>query len=119
MPQEIEKELMKCEAALYTMQSKYPELAKTAANARFVYDVAWAEQVDKITHDCTTRGEKLPTVAVMDAMVTLAVKDQMEDARKAEAELDGAKKHIDSLQSVLSSVQTRAKLSLMEMELSR
>ena len=43
---EIEKELRKCEQALYDMQSKYSGLASKAANARYVYDQAWAEAIN-------------------------------------------------------------------------
>lgn len=119
MPQEIERELAKCEAALYEMQQKYPALARAAAEARIVYDVAWAEAVDEIAHRQLTEGKKPPTVPVQDAMATQMVKEQMAAARIAEADLDAGKKHLDSLQAILSSVQTRAKLVQLEMGLAR
>lgn len=117
MPNEIERELAKCEAALYEMQRQYPALAKAAAQNRYVYDVAWANAIDDIAHRAIADGQKSPTVAVMEAMAVKAVADEMEAARIAEADLDAAKKHIDTLQGILSSVQTRSKLLLMEMSL--
>lgn len=119
MPIEIEKELMKCEQSLYVMQSNYPQLTRTAAECRFVYDQAWANAIDNIGHQAIAAGEKMPTVAMMEAMATIRVAKEMEAARIAEADLDGAKKHIDSLQAILSSVQTRAKLASLEMSLAR
>ncbi len=119
MPQNIEKELSKCEAALYEMQVKYPALARAAAEARYVYDVAWANALDEIAHRTLPEGQKPPTVPVMDAMATKMVAEQMEAARTSESDLDSAKKHLDSLQAILSSVQTRAKLVQLEMSLAR
>ncbi len=116
---EIEKELRKCEQALYDMQSKYPSLASKAANARYVYDQAWAEAINEIAHRAVVDGKKPPTVAASEAEATLAVADEMREARYAEADLDAAKKHMDTLQSILSSVQTRAKLVQIEMSLAR
>lgn len=119
MPQDIERELVKCEAALYEMQVKYPALARRAAEARYIYDVAWADAIDDIAHTKVAEGQKPPTLPVQDAIATKRVAVQMEAARLAEAELDAAKKHLDSLQAILSSVQTRSKLVQMEMGLAR
>ena len=117
MPNEIERELMKCEAALYEMQKQYPALARVAAQNRYVYDMAWANAIDDIAHRAVAEGQKAPTVAVMDATATKIVAEEMENARTSEADLDAAKKHIDTLQAILSSVQTRSKLLLAEMSL--
>lgn len=117
MPQEIERDLTQAEAALYAMQTRYPDLARTAANARYLYDTAWADAVTNIHHRALVNGEKPPTVAVMEAEATKMVAKEMRDTRIAESELDAAKKHIDTLQAILSSVQTRSKLLLMEMSL--
>ena len=103
MATEIERELLKCEAALYEMQKQYPALAKTAAQNRYVYDVAWANAIDEIAHRTLVEGQKPPTVPVQDAMATKIVAEEMEAARTAEADLDAAKKHIDTLQAILSS----------------
>lgn len=117
MPSTIEKELVECEQALYQMQKQYPNLARVAAQNRIVYDVAWAEAIDDIAHRATAEGQKPPTVSVQDAMATKMVAKEMEAARMAEADLDAAKKHIDTLTSILSSLQTRSKLILAEMSL--
>lgn len=117
MPHEIEKDLTNCEQALYEMQKQYPVLARSAAQQRYVYDMAWANAIDEIAHRRLEDGQKPPTVAVMEAMATKMVAEEMEFARMAEAELDAAKKHIDTLQGILTSVQTRSKLYLMEMSL--
>ena len=117
MANDIEKELVKCEAALFEMQKQYPDIAKNAANARYVYDMAWANAIDEIAHRTLAEGQKPPTVPVQDAMATKAVASEMKAAREAEAELDAAKKHIDTLQAILSSVQTRSKMYLAEISL--
>ena len=117
MANDIEKELVKCEAALFEMQKQYPDIAKNAANARYVYDMAWANAIDEIAHRTLAEGQRPPTVPVQDAMATKAVASEMQAAREAEAELDAAKKHIDTLQAILSSVQTRSKMYLAEISL--
>lgn len=119
MLHEIDSELKRCEAALYEMQVKYPKLASTAANARYVYDQAWATAIDEITHRVVVEGKKPPTVAAAEAEATLTVADEMREARYAEADLDAGKKHLDTLQAILSSVQTRARMEQMEMSLAR
>lgn len=119
MAEEIVRELAKCEQALYEMQVKYPQLARAAANARYVYDQAWADAIDDILHKATVAGEKPPTLPVQDALATKAVAQEMKDARETEADLDGAKKHLETLQAILSSVQTRAKIVQIEMGLAK
>jgi len=117
MPHELEKDLLKCEQALFEMQSRYPTIAKAAADARYVYDMAWANAIDDIAHRTLVEGQKAPTVPVQDAMATKMVAEEMENARKAEAELDVASMHIKTLQAIQSSVQTRSKLYIAEMSL--
>lgn len=116
---DIERELVKAEQSLYVMQVEYPKAASRAANARYVYDQAWATAVDEIAHRAVADGKKPPTVAATEAEATLMVKDEMQEARYAEADLDSAKKHLDTLQAILSSVQTRAKLATIELGLAR
>ncbi len=94
MANDIEKELVKCEAALFEMQKQYPALAKRAAEARYLYDFAWANAIDEIAHRTLAEGQKPPTVPVQDAMATKVVASEMQAAREAEAELDIAKKHL-------------------------
>ena len=85
---DIERELVKAEQALYVMQGKYPKTASRAANARYVYDQAWATAVDEIAHRAVAEGKKPPTVAAIEAEATLTVKEEMREARYAEADLD-------------------------------
>lgn len=117
MPQEIERELMKCEATLYTMQKQYPGIARKAAESRIIYDLAKSNAIVEIDHRDLAEGQKPPTVPVANAMATQMIQEQMEQARRDEADLDIAVKHIKSLEAILSSVQTRSKLVLAEMSL--
>lgn len=117
MPSELDKDLLKCEQALYEMQKQYPALAKTAADARYVYDMAWANAVDEIAHRTLAEGQKAPTVPVQDAMATKMVAQEMQATRIAEAELDAASMHIKTLLAIQTSVQTRSKLYIAEMSL--
>lgn len=119
MLHEIDSELKRCEQALYEMQVRYPQLASKAANARYIYDQAWATAMDEIAHRAVADGKKPPTVAAAEAEATIKVADEMREARYAEADLDAGKKHLDTLQAILSSVQTRAKLTQIEMSLAR
>ncbi len=64
-------------------------------------------------------GGKKPTVAAIEAMVDLMTREKLESSRKATAELDILKVVIGSLQSRLSSVQTRSKMLNLEMTLAR
>ncbi len=119
MAHEIEVELQKCESTLWVMQEQYPKLIRDAANARYVYDQKWAESIDTITHRALAEGQKAPTVAQADAEATMMVKSEMKATRDAEAEVNIAKMHISTLEAILSSVQTRSKLLLAEMALTR
>lgn len=119
MLHEIDSELKRCEQALYEMQVKYPQLASKAANARYIYDQAWANAIDEITHRAVADGKKPPTVAAAEAEATIKVADEMREARYAEADLDAGKKHLDTLQAILSSVQSRARMVQIEMSLAR
>ena len=114
---ELNQDLVKSEQALFEMQKQYPALAKRAAEARYLYDMAWANAIDEIAHRTLAEGQKPPTVPVQDAMATKVVASEMQAAREAEAELDAAKKHIDTLQAILSSVHTRSKMYLAEISL--
>lgn len=95
------------------MAAKYPEIAREAAKARVIYDAAWADAITLITHNFVSTETKF-TVPERDALATQKVREELETARMAEAELDAAKKYISVLEAILSSVQTRAKLVQME-----
>lgn len=116
---EIDSDLKTAEATLNHWATKYPALAQAAWQSRVSYDLAWADAIKSITDKAAANGEKLPTLPVQDAMATQIVAKQMTDARQAEADLDVAKKLIAIAETTLSSIQTRAKLSSMEMALAR
>ena len=119
MPQQLEKDLREIEQLLYNAQSTYPEIARTAAQARFDYEMAKAQAVFDIDSRAVADGTKKPTLPVQDAEATLMIAKEKEAARIPEAELDIARKTIDSIESRLSSIQTRAKLTHIEMALAR
>lgn len=116
--EQIATELREHEVSLFSVAKQYRTLAKEAATKRVVYDVAWANAINDISRTALESGEKI-TVADKDALATRTVAEQMEECRLAEAELDAAKKYIDTMQTILSSVQTRSKLITMEMSLAR
>jgi len=119
MPQQIEKELCEIEAALYQIESGYAAVARDAAQKRFDLEIARAEAFDEIKHRAVPEGKKPPTVAAIEAEVDLMTKDKLEASRFATAELEILKVTLDSLQSRLSSIQTRSKMTQMEMALAR
>ncbi len=112
----IDNDLLKCEKALQEMQNQYGQIASDAANARYVYDQAYADAVIEIAN---REFEKKPTVPVLEAMATKAVANEQKAAREAESKLDAAKKHIVTLSTIVSSVQTRAGIMRVERELDR
>ena len=112
----LQDELKEHEIQLNVITQKYVEAAREAAKARLIYDLDWAETVSKISHECAVQEKKM-TVQEKEAETTKRCFEKMEAARLAEAELDGLKKHLDTLQAMLSSVQTRAKLEQIELSL--
>lgn len=117
MPREIERSLLVAEQTLSDWQAKYPPIVKAAAETRLVYDLAYAAALDEIDHRVLAEGAKKPTVPVTEAQALLMVAEQMEAARRAEAEQDAAKEVIKINLAILSSFQTRAKMELSEMSL--
>lgn len=115
---DIADELREAEAALWNMQGKYADIARTAAEAQYVFEMAWADAMDEQRHRAITQGIKPPTVSAMEAIATQRCKDEIKVKAIALADLDAAKKQIDVLQSILSSVQTRAKLMLADAQFS-
>lgn len=111
---ELEKDLKEIEATLSQIALTYPKIARDAAQARFAYDIAYAEMIETIDHRALANGEKRPTRDAVANEATLAVKDVMLTARLAEAELDISQRLMKNLESRLSSTQSRAKLYLIE-----
>lgn len=101
----IEKELKDYEAKLYAASTEYKRLAQDAATKRATYDVAYATEFLKIT-----TGEMKMTVPATESLAVQNVQESLTSCRIAEALADGAKRHLVTLQSIISSIQTRAGL---------
>lgn len=114
---EIDAELRGYESDLSAVGLRYPVLAREAAQARLLYDFAFANAVDAITHECVALEKKL-TVQEKEAQAVRRCEKEMEGARLAEAELEGAKQYLRVMEACLSSCQTRSKLYMMEFSLS-
>ncbi len=112
----IIKELSDIEALLIDTARAYKTLARDAALARYDYDQAWADAQLEIKHQSDVSGQKV-TVGIGDALATVAVKEQMKDARGKESDLDGAKKDLIAIEAILSSAQTRSRLLTIEANL--
>jgi hypothetical protein len=109
----IDNDLLALEKQLSEISLKYPDLARTAASARIAYEIDYANAIDLITHEAIVADKKL-SVAEKDSQATIRSAKTMEAYRMADAKLDGVKKQIDILQSILMSTQSRVKLELIE-----
>ena len=109
----IDNDLLELEKQLSGLSVKYPDLARSAASARIAYEIDYANAIDLITHVATVADKKL-SVAEKDSQATIRSAKTMETYRMADAELDGVKKQIDILQSILMSTQSRVKLELID-----
>lgn len=107
---QIEKELEGYESDLFKASTEYRDLVRDAAEKRAVYDVAYAQELLKLKSDTDLKA----TVPERDAMAVVAVQKFLTNCRIAEAIADGSKRHLTTLQAILSSVQTRSKLLQVE-----
>jgi len=105
---EIENKLRELESDMYEASTEYRKLAYDAALKRATYDVDYAKELLSITNKNDTAVKM--TVAEREAITVKAVESQLRDCRIAEALADASKRHLGVLQSLLSSVQTRASL---------
>ena len=110
---EIDKELQGYEAGLYSASAEYKQLAKEAAEKRATYDVAFAQEMLNLKG----KSDLKATVPEREAMAVVNVQKFMTDCRIAEAMAEGSKRHLATLQAILSSVQTRAQLMKVELSL--
>lgn len=110
---EINTDLLELEKSLSALSISYPQLAREAATARINYELDYANAIDLITHEAIAAEKKL-SVAEKESQATIRSAETMEAYRLADAELDGAKKQIDVLQSILMSTQSRVKLEMIE-----
>lgn len=102
----IEAELQNYESELYEASSEYRHLAVDAATKRADYDVAYAQEMLKVS----AQTEVKMTVAEKESTVIVIVASQLKSCRIAEALASGAKERLRALQSNLTSLQTRASL---------
>lgn len=119
MLHEIDKDLIDIETKLSAVERQFPAIARDAAQARFALEIARAESKDQIVHTAIAKGDKKPTDMMIDALTDLATKDELEASRMATAELEVARVTLSSLQSRLSSIQTRSRMMNLEMGLAR
>lgn len=106
---DIEQELRRLETAIYETATSYRSEQVDAAVKRSTYDAEHSKAMLTIISTADQQNVKM-TVAEREALAVKQVAHEMTEARIAEAVADGTKKHLDALQSILSSVQTRAKL---------
>lgn len=134
MLHDIEAQLIDIEKDLAEVERTAPKIIRTAAQDRYALEIKRAEVRDDIKHRDTVDAAEAendddkvakkkkpskPTIPEIDAEVVLATQEELEKSRQSTAELDVMKTKLESLQSRLTSVQTRAKMSSMEMSLAR
>lgn len=102
---QITQELEGYESQLYAASVEYKDLIRDAATKRANYDVAYAQELLKVS-----QFEGKMTVVEKESLAVVAVQTQLVACRIAEALADGAKRHLAALQSNLTSIQTRASL---------
>jgi hypothetical protein len=103
---QITKELERYEKDLFSASTEYRQLARDAAEKRATYDVAYAQEMLKLKADTDLKA----TVPERESFAVVAVANFMTACRIAEAMAEGSKRHLQALQAILSSVQTRSKL---------
>lgn len=113
---EIDSDLKTAEATLDHWGKLYPKLIRDEANAKVEYEAAWADAIKQIT-DNVPEGQKQPTIAVLEAEATQISIMELKAKRLAEAEAEIAKKLIGIAETTLTSIQTRSKIALAEMNL--
>jgi len=119
LPHELDAELKEIESVLLNVQQTFPEIARTAAQKRFAYEIARARAIDDIENEPLAEGKKKPTVDAIKASADIRIAKEMEETREATAELETAKMVFDSVKTRLTSIQTRARMTTAEMSLAR
>jgi hypothetical protein len=105
----IEQELANYETQLYAASTEYRDYRRDAAEKRADYDVSYANAILTISNKADTEGIKM-NVVEKESLAVKSVANQLKACRIAEALAEGSKSHLITLQSILSSVQTRASL---------
>ena len=109
----IDNELKDCEKSLFTASTEYRDLAEDAARKRASYDVAFAKEMLVLKGGTNLKA----TVPEREAMAIVNVQQSLTDCRIAEALAEGSKRHLTTLQSIITSIQTRAALIKVELSL--
>lgn len=106
---DIESELKAKEVEIYETSVAYREESRDAAEKRAVYDIEYAKAMLNITHTADQNNVKM-TVAERESLAVKAVSDELKACRIAEALADATKRHLEALQAILSSIQTRSRM---------
>lgn len=114
---QIEQDLQMRETQLFDASMEFREFVLDAAQKRAGYDVDFAKSMLDIASRADKDGLKM-TVSERESLAVVAVQNQLRDCRIAEALRDGSKAHLSTLQSLLTSLQTRSKLIITERSLS-
>lgn len=117
LPHELDNELRDIEAVLLNVQKEFPKIARDAAQKRFNYEIARAKAMDEIENMPLAEGQKKPTVDAIKAKADLKIQEEMKATRDATAELELSKMVFESVKTRLTSIQTRARMTRAEMEL--
>lgn len=117
MLHEIDADLITAEKTLSLWGDKYPDLVRKEMNTNVTYEMAFKAAYDRISKP--VEGQKAPTVDAINSKAALECEKEYRAYREAKAEMDIAKKLIGIAETTLSSIQTRAKLSQIEMGLAR
>jgi N-acetylglucosamine kinase-like BadF-type ATPase len=102
---QIEAELQTYEVELFNASTEYRQLAQDAARKRATYDVQYAQEFLKVK----TGGDKV-TDKLAESVTVVAVQGSLTACRIAESLADASKRHLTTLQTLVSSCQTRAGL---------
>lgn len=112
----LNDELYASERALRDAAADYRTLARDAAEKRVKYDIEWAKAILLIHYKCDRDSVKL-NVGEKEALAVGQCEQVLTECRISEALVDAAKKHLDAEQSILSSIQSRARLQQVEASL--
>lgn len=105
----LNNELYASERALRDAAGDYRTQVRDAAEKRVDYDIAWAKAILVIHDNCDKNAIKM-TVGEKESLAVVECAQVLTECRISEALADAAKKFLDAEQSVLSSIQSRARL---------
>ncbi len=112
----LNDELCASERALRDAAADYRASVCAAAQKRVKYDIEWAKAILVIHDRCDKVGVKM-TVGEKEALAVGQCEQVLTECRISEALADAAKKHLDAEQSILSSIQSRARMQQVEASL--